>query len=130
MCGNCRVTQLTKGEKGDNGVTAFKFVKKITSVGDGDEVIITRAEITACGNTPVGCIGTGTTANGFIDLHIQAQIKVGGEWLSQPIGVSYTSTTMSKSIEVFTNATNGDLTLIFNHPSVVTPDEYRIIILA
>lgn len=130
MCNNCRITQLTKGEKGDNGSTAFKFVKKITSVGDGDEVIITRAEITACGNTPVGCIGTGTVANEFIDLHVQAQIKIGTEWFSQPIGVPYTSTVHSKSIDISTNATTGDLTLIFNHLPVMIADEYRIIILA
>jgi hypothetical protein len=130
MCGNCRITQLTKGEKGDNGATAFKFVKKITSSGDGDEVIITRAEITACGPTPVGCMGAGTVSNPFTDLHIQVQIKVGGGWLIQPIGVVSISTTTTKRIDVIINETTGNLTLVFSYVYTIVPDEYRIIILA
>lgn len=130
MCGNCKTTQLTKGEKGDNGVTAFKFVKKITSSGDGETITVTRDEITACGSTPIGCIGTGTTSNGFIDLHIQLQLYTFPSWTNQPLGVIYSSCSTGKGVDATIDVLNGDLYLTFNYPISEGADEYRLVILA
>lgn len=130
MCGNCRKTQLTKGEKGDNGATAFKFVKEVSTIGDGEEITITRAEIVSCGAMPVGCIAEGTSSLPFVDYHIQAFFYMSGHWTTQPLDVVAGACTSGRGIDTFISPTNGNITLAFNYGTFESTDVFRIVILA
>jgi hypothetical protein len=137
MCGTCRITQLTKGEKGEkgnSGFNAFKFVKEIESTGEGQVIIVTREEITACGVPQVGCLGFGTTSS-LADLHIQLYLNTFPSWTNQPLGVDSTSCTTGKGVDAAIDSVTGDLYLTFNFiPSggggFVIPEIFRLVILA
>lgn len=88
----CRCNELTipygpqgiQGIQGTPGINAFKFVKEFETEDIEQSIVIPYAQWSACGITPSGCLADGTTANPFVDVHIQLWLFVPSE-----IGSSY-----------------------------------------
>lgn len=68
-CG-CNIAQTTKGEKGDSGINAFKFVKEFEYDGS-TPLSIPYSEITDCNSIPEGCYASGDSYNAIVDYHVQ-----------------------------------------------------------
>jgi hypothetical protein len=134
---NCNITQITKGEKGDsglvgaagtngtNGTDAFKFVKEFITADLEQTIVIPYAQWSACGAPPSGCLADGTTANPFVDVHIQLWIYVDGVtpyWqllVNGPPATNFSYTTrINSSTGAITIITDGNL------------GTYRLVILA
>ncbi|MFY8248166.1 MAG: hypothetical protein ACOVJ5_00515 [Gloeomargaritales cyanobacterium] len=137
---NCNITQITKGEKGDNGTdgangtngidgtngtNAFKFVKEFITEEPEQPIIIPYVQWSACGTSPIGCLADGTTANPFIDIHIQLWLYINADipyWLLLSNGAF--ATTFSYNVTI--NSSTGDITIITDGNS----GTYRLVILA
>jgi hypothetical protein len=131
-CG-CNITQITKGEKGDNGTNganganAFKFVKEFETEDIEQTITVPYSEWTDCGVINTGCLADGTTANPFVDVHIQLWLFVPSE-----IGSSYWQLLVNgPPAENFSYTTridsaSGDITIITDG----NLGNYRLVILA
>lgn len=77
----CRCNELTipYGPQGAPGINAFKFVKQFTTDDIEQTIVVPYAEWSACGVSPFGCLADGTTANSFIDIHIQLWLYVNAD---------------------------------------------------
>jgi len=136
---NCNITQITKGEKGEigangtngtngtDGTNAFKFVKEFETEDIEQSIVIPYVQWSACGAPPSGCLADGTTANPFVDVHIQLWLLVRGE-----IGSSYwqllvngpPATNFSYTTRI--NSSTGAITIITDG----NLGTYRLVILA
>ena len=125
---NCNITQITKGEKGDSGLAganAFKFVKEFETEDIEQTITIPYAQWSACGAPPSGCLADGTTANPFVDIHIQLWLFVNGDtpyWLLLSNGAF--GTTYSYNARI--NSSTGAITIITDG----NLGTYRLVILA
>ena len=77
----CRCNELTipygpQGAPGTNGINAFKFVKEFTTEDIEQPIVIPYVQWSACGASSSGCLADGTTANPFVDIHIQLWLLV------------------------------------------------------
>lgn len=97
-----------------------KFVKQVSTVGDGDIIVIPYTEISADGIFADGSLASGTTAKPKVDYNVTIWGLLDGtnwELIQYP-------TVISKSI----NNSTGDLSLNFNFAPTDDPLPYRIII--
>jgi hypothetical protein len=130
MCGckgkcGCNINQTTKGEKGDNGANAFKFVKEFIGEDIEQTIVIPYTEWSACGVIPEGCLGLDTIASVKLDIHIQLWLFVPVEfpyWQLLVNGPPATSFSYTTRID---NA-SGDITIITDN----NLGTYRLVILA
>ena len=130
MCGcrgkcGCNINQTTKGEKGDNGANAFKFVKEFTTEDIEQAIIVPYTEWSACSLVPAGCLGLDTIASVKLDIHIQLMLYVDGDapyWLLLSNGAFNTTYSYNARID---NST-GDISIITDGNLGI----YRLVILA
>lgn len=98
------------GPQGNSGTNAFKFVKQFTTDDIEQTIVIPYSQWSFCGTTPQGCLADGTTANPFIDIHIQLWNYITEElpyWLLLSNGAF--GTTFSYNVKI--NPSNGDITI-------------------
>lgn len=114
-----------QGPAGTDGVTAFKYTKEFTNLGEVASETITRAALQACSPLPEGCFGTRTIAS-LMDLHIQIWVNnatvVSPNWILD--GTDATSPKFTISI----NDTTGLITI--NRAIAGAAVNIRVVILA
>jgi hypothetical protein len=132
------------GDIGPTGSTAItsatsarKVIKEFLSVADGDNLLITRAELeTAIGGpattTYFTAGGTGTTAPNnstfsYADMHVQLWVNSMGVWIqyntgNSPVGVG------AGQIITIVNDTTGDITISLAMAPFTDPIRVRAVI--
>ncbi len=119
VIGNSMVLSFTPtGATGAIGNNAFKFKKDFTSVGDGDVLTISYAELTVSHAIPAG---DGATANPFIDLQVAVWILSSGSW------IDFTYTT---GVSISINNATGLISVTLAFAPFGSPLPVRIVVLA
>lgn len=70
----------TNGIDGVDGTNSFKFTKSFTETEIEQVLIITQAQLTACGAVPASCLADGTIADVLTNYHIQVYFDTGLYW--------------------------------------------------
>ncbi len=127
-------TTGSNGTNGTNGTNAFKFIKDITSLGDGETKTITHAEIIAAHAIPSGDYGSGTSYDQYFDFQIDIYQYIVGvaspdKW--RKIDNNTSAGTGGVYIDILASGPNiGDVVLTFDFAPVEDPITYKVIILA